>query len=729
MQAQATAEILGQIENITFHDEDSGFTIARLRVKGKDKPVTVKGVLPIPVPGQELKIQGEWKNDPRYGEQLEIRFCKTQLPSKAAGIEKFLGSGMIKGIGGVMAARIVKKFGENALAIIDKSPERLLEIDGIGDKRVEMIKKGWADNRGIEEVMTFLIGHGVTPNFAYKIYRAYGSESIKMVTENPYRLAWDIDGVGFKTADALAAKMGFSRESPERADAGLLYTINEKAGKEGHVYVPRDILINEACKLLSLDNPSLFRGALNRLELDGTLIIEELPGNGSGAPELAVYTRPFHIAERRSAGFLRDLLCTNRTIRTGIDVDKAIAWAQEKAGLSLSDRQKAAVKLAVENKACIITGGPGTGKSTILSVILNIYDALRARVLLASPTGRAAKRMTETTGREAKTIHRLLESKRGGFARNEKNPLSCDVLVIDEASMIDTMLLYNLLKAVPVTAGVIFIGDINQLPSVGPGAVLRDMIVSGVIPVAELREIFRQAAQSKIITNAHRINAGIKPDRGGVGDDFVFLIREEPQDIVNTIMEVVTKRLPNHGYDPIRDVQVLCPMHKGDVGGINLNEKLQAALNPNGKELKKGHRIFRVGDKVMQIRNNYDKEVHNGDWGIITAIDSETREVQVEMEDRVVPYDFTELDDLVMAFAVSIHKSQGSEYPVVVMPVHYQHYILLQRNLLYTGVTRGRKLVVIVGSDKAMNRAVKNEDAHKRFTRFAERLSKGTGLK
>lgn len=726
MQAQATQEISGQIERITYHDEITGFTIARLAVKGQKNPVTIKGVLPVPVPGQCLKIQGEWKNDPKYGEQMEIRFCKTELPSKSAGIEKFLGSGMIKGIGNVMASRIVKKFGDISLEIIDNYPERLLEIDGIGEKRVEMIIKGWQDNRGVEEVMTFLIGHGITPNFAYKIYRQYNDRSIEMVTENPYRLAWDIDGVGFRTADALAAKMGFDRNSPQRADAGLLYTLNEKSSKEGHVYVPRNILIDEACKLLTLDNPSLFLGAIERLNEDGTLIVEEIEGNG--IPAQAVYTRPSHIAERRSAGFLRDLLCANRTIRTGIDVSKALVWAQEKAGLSLSEGQKDAVTLAIENKACIITGGPGTGKSTILSVILHIYDALKARVLLASPTGRAAKRMTETTGREAKTIHRLLESKRGGFGRDEKNQLSCDVLIIDEASMIDTLLLYHLLKALPVTSGVIFIGDINQLPSVGPGAVLRDMIDSGVIPVSELKEIFRQAAESKIITNAHRINAGIKPYPGDRGDDFVFLPRDEPQDIVDSIMDAIVNRLPKHGYDPIRDIQVLVPMHKGDIGGIKLNEKLQAALNPNGKALAKGNRTYRVGDKVMQIRNNYDKEVFNGDWGIIKTIDSELRQVEVEMDDRIVEYDFTELDDLVMAYAVSVHKSQGSEYPVVIIPIHTQHYILLQRNLLYTGVTRGRKLVIVIGSMKAMNIAVKNVDSRKRYTRLAERIAKGTGL-
>jgi len=714
-------ELSGQIERITFSSEDNGFTVARVAIPGQKDPVVVVGNIAQPTPGQCLKMKGEWINDKKYGKQFKLIFCKTELPAKAAGIEKFLGSGMIKGIGPVMAKRIVSAFGDETLEVIDKHIERLFDIAGIGDKRVEVIKKGWDENRGIEEVMTFLMGKGISSGPAFRIYKQYGNRSIDVMTENPYRLAWDIDGVGFLTADRLAEKMGFSKEAPERAEAGILYALNEMASL-GHVYAPRDELVKNTCELLKVDNHGLILGAITRVAIarDNELpkiVIEDFEDGSQ-----AVYQGAFHVAEKRSAYLLKSILKAPRRIRSNIDVEKALAWAQEKANITLSEGQKEAVRLAIDNKVAIITGGPGTGKSTILAVILKIYGALHANMLLAAPTGRAAKRMNETTGLEAKTIHRLLESKRGGFGRNDKNPLECDLLVIDEASMIDNMLLYNLLKAIPPQAGVLFIGDINQLPSVGPGAVLRDMINSSTIPVAELKEIFRQAAESQIVTTAHRINQGLAPVKGETQKDFFFFFQEEPQQIVDQIVDLIKNRLPQCGYDPIQDIQVLCPMHKGIVGGSNLNEVLQQTLNPNGQELTKGGRKFRVGDKVMQIRNNYDKEVYNGDWGILTKVDPETQDVTVMIEDREVVYDFKELDELVTAYAISVHKSQGSEYPCVIIPVHTQHYMLLQRNLLYTGITRGKKLVITIGTNKAMNIAVKNNKTQKRYTRLEERL-------
>ena len=718
--------IHGQIERITFHNEETGFSILKVKVRGNRELVTAVGSFMAPAPGQVIKATGDWGNHPQYGEQFTIQQYTTMVPATAAGIEKYLGSGLIKGIGPVMAKRIVKYFGDKTLDIIERLGDRLTEVDGIGEKRVQMISKAWNDQKAIREVMVFLQGHGVSPAYATKIFRHYGDNSIEVVKENPYRLAMDIFGIGFLTADRIAESLGFAKNSEVRAEAGIIYVLHQ-ISDEGHVYYPQDLLVAKSVEMLGVDAEIILK-ALETLESQRRIVIEQMPAaSPEEAEKKAVYLFKYHVSERGVASRMKKLLRTPHT-RRKVDLDKAIEWVQKKLSLSLAEKQAEAVRSALQNKVMVITGGPGTGKTTIIKAILAIFERMGIRILLAAPTGRAAKRMSEATGREAKTIHRLLEFSpgSGGFQKNDENPLNCELLIVDEASMVDTVLMYHLLRAMPEEATFIIVGDVNQLPSVGPGSVLRDNIESETVAVVTLNEIFRQAQDSSIIVNAHLVNSGSMPnlDRSALGrNDFYFIEKDEPDDALRIILELACGRIQRaFGFDPVEDVQILTPMNRGQVGTNNLNIELQKAMNPREDGLVRGGRSYRVDDKVMQIRNNYDKDVFNGDIGRIKRFDSENQEAIISFDGRDVVYDYSELDEVVLAYAVSVHKSQGSEYPCVVIPIMTQHYVLLQRNLLYTAITRGKKLVVIVGSKKALAIAVKNNRTVKRYTHLTERL-------
>lgn len=714
------ADLQGQIERITYTNDDNGFTIAKVKVYGHRDLVTVVGTLMAPTPGEILKMRGEWANHPKYGEQFKVVHYRSMVPASVYGIQKYLSSGLIKGIGPIMAKRIVKKFGKGTLDIIENEIEKLARVAGIGPKRIGMIKKAWAEQKEIREVMIFLQTHGVSSGYATKIFKQYGSRSIAVVKKNPYRLATDIFGIGFVTADQIAEKLGFAKDSELRAEAGILYVLNQLS-EEGHVYYPYELLIEKCQEILQVGREVVVN-AFGSITLEKRIVIEEFKENNK-----AVYLSKFFVSETSIASLMKTLIGAPKSIRK-IDSDKAIEWVQRQLSITLAKNQVEAIRCAVENKVMIITGGPGTGKTTIINAILKIFSRLGVKVLLAAPTGRAAKRMNETTGHEAKTIHRLLEYsiQKGGFQKNEEKPLDCHLLILDEASMIDTILLYHLLKAIPPEATFILVGDVNQLPSVGAGNVLKDIIASSAVPVVELNEIFRQAKESLIIVNAHKINNGIVPSLGlpGPKDDFYFIEQEDPEKVLSIILELTKERIPTRfRLDPVDDIQVLTPMHKGTVGAGNLNVELQQALNPGEDGLVRGNRNFRVNDKVMQIKNNYDKDVFNGDIGRITSIDQENHEVNISFDGRGVPYDHTDLDEIVLAYAVSVHKSQGSEYPAVIVPILTQHYVLLQRNLIYTAVTRGRRLVVIVGTKKAMSIGIGNDKTEKRYTYLRYRLN------
>ena len=719
----------GQIDHITFTNEESGFTIARVLVSGRREPVTVVGTLMGPTPGEVLDMTGEWTNHPRFGRQFKVIECSTRVPATVSGIRKYLGSGMIRGLGPVMAGRIVDRFGKQTLDIIDSKIQRLVEVEGIGQKRIAMIAEAWAAQSEIRDVMLFLQGHGVSSGYAAKIFKQYGNQSITVVKQNPYRLAADIFGIGFQTADQIADKLGFDKNSRLRVEAGILHVLNQLSS-EGHVYFPYKPLVSRCCHILCVDQEPVIRG-LGKLAADQEIVIEDINATLDAFRQnhKAVYLTRFHLCETGIARRLKALVCGSKSFRD-IDTGKAIGWVQRQLSIRLAENQTKAVAWAVENKVMVITGGPGTGKTTIINAVLKIFARLTAVILLAAPTGRAAKRMSEATGLNAKTIHRLLEYslQKGGFQRSEDNPLDCDVLVIDEASMIDTLLMYHLLKAVPTFATVILVGDVNQLPSVGAGNVLADIIASSAVPVVTLDKIFRQAQSSQIVVNAHRINQGRIPpvsasQAADPRDDFYFIEQEDPDKVLDIILELVKNRIPRRfGFDPVDDIQVLTPMHRGSVGAGNMNQRLQAALNPGEGGVTRGERSYRLSDKVMQIRNNYDKEVFNGDIGRITAIARESRKVTVTIDGREIIYDFGDLDEIVPAYAISVHKSQGSEYPAVIIPIVTQHYILLQRNLIYTAVTRGKKLVIVVGSRQAMAIGINNNKTRQRYTRLRHRL-------
>ncbi|HOD28788.1 MAG TPA: ATP-dependent RecD-like DNA helicase [Syntrophales bacterium] len=727
MANEPLAELRGQIERITYANEENGYTVARVKVPGRKDLVTVIGHIVNPTPGEVLTMRGEWGRHPKYGEQFRIVSSESGVPATASGLEKYLGSGLIRGIGPVMAKRIVRRFRGETLQVIETAIGRLAEIEGIGPKRIAMIRKAWDEQKEIRAIMIFLQDHGVGAGYAARIFRHYGNDAIAVVRENPYRLATDVFGIGFITADKIAEKLGFARDSEFRAEAGLFYVLHALT-EEGHVYYPREPLIERCREMLEIDREILDR-ALARLAADRRIILEAPePGQAdTRETDPAVYLAGYFLAETLLARHLRILVETPRAVRE-IDAEKAIPWLEAKLGITLAEKQVEAIRAVAGHKVLVVTGGPGTGKTTIINAMIRVFAGLRKKILLAAPTGRAAKRMTEATGHEAKTIHRLLEYsfQTGGFLRNADTPLDGDLVIIDEASMIDTLLMHYLLKAVPPRATFVLVGDVNQLPSVGAGNVLKDIIDAGVVPVIELNEIFRQAGESSIVVNAHRINAGQMPALATSRDrldDFYFIEQEDPGRVLELIITLVKERIPRRfGLDPIDDVQVLTPMHRGIVGGINLNAELQKALNPGEEGISRMGRLYRAGDKVMQIANNYDKEIFNGDIGRIAGIDREAQELTVSIDGREIPYDFSELDELTHAYAISIHKAQGSEYPAVVIPILTQHYVLLQRNLLYTGVTRGKRLVVLIGTKKALAIAIGNNRTEARYTRLRARL-------
>ncbi len=693
-------EIKGRIEEVRKEDR---FTVIKVNAGGKE--ITAFGHLFYINPGEEVHLKGRW-----IGERLKIIDYRKIKKASSEGIKGYLGS--VKGIGPVMAEKIVKRFGEETLDVIESDVERLKEVEGIGEKRVSMIKSSWESQRGIRDLVIFLKEHGISSTYAKRIYRQYGKRSIEVIKQNPYRLAMDIYGIGFITADRIAQKLGFSKDSEIRIMSGIIYILQQVAD-EGHVYLPYDELFERCKKILDVKKEAV-DFALKRLELEGRIIKEED----------SVYLSKLYVSEIGVAKRLLKILEIPKSIRK-IDTEKAIEWVQPRLSIRLSEGQKQAIRAVSENKVVIITGGPGTGKTTTITAIIKIFSKIGAKILLAAPTGRASKRMQEISGFPAQTIHRLLEysPERDEFRRNEKSPLLCDILVVDEVSMVDIILMYHLLKAVPPSATLILVGDVNQLPSVGPGSVLRDVINSGKFPVIELRHIFRQARKSLIVVNAHRINNGEFPIIRSKDTDFLFIEEEDPEKGLSIILDLVSKKLPERfGFDPVMDIQVISPMNKGVIGAENLNEKLQQLLNPEKEEIIKGGKRFKINDKVMQIRNNYEKNVFNGDIGRIVKIDRERQEIHVEFDVGRVVYDFSELDELTLSYAISVHKAQGSEYKAVVIPIFIQHYVLLQRNLIYTAITRGKRLVVIVGTKKALIIGIKNNKIQKRYTKLEKRL-------
>lgn len=700
------------VERITYQNVENGYTVLKCRAKNYSDLVTVVGAMPDAHVGSVLSLEGFWKMDSKYGRQFSVEKWEETLPATVYGIEKYLGSGLVKGVGPKFAKRIVERFGKDTLDVIEETPDLLIEVEGIGRVRVERIKKSWQEQKEIKNIMLFLQSHDVSTGHATKIFKTYGSESIEIVKENPYRLADDIWGIGFKTADTIAGKLGIEKDRFIRLRSGILYTLN-KLSESGHCFALREQLIETAVGLLEVEEPELV------ITLDEMIRTEDVK-----LEEDAIYLPPFFYAETGCARRLLKMMEESGNVVMNVtDVMRRIT---EQSAVAYDEVQLEAIRAAVSSKVMVLTGGPGTGKTTTTLGIISAYRSAGCKVLLAAPTGRAAKRMSEATGMEAKTIHRLLEYKPPeGYQKNEEAPLEGDVLILDECSMIDVMLMYNLLKALPGSMTLIMVGDTDQLPSVGAGNVLKDIMDCGRIPVVRLTRIFRQAQGSRIIMNAHRINKGEAIDmRGGKDSDFFFAAEETNAGILDRLVKYCTVNLPKYYHvDPFRDIQVLTPMQRSEVGAGNLNQVLQQAMNPQGPALKRGGTFYRVRDKVMQIRNNYDKEVFNGDIGTVSFVDLEERELKVDFDGREITYDVTELDELVLAYATTIHKAQGSEFPIVVMPVSMSHFVMLQRNLIYTGVTRAKKVLVLIGEKRAVSYAIKNDRTTERNTKLARRLS------
>ncbi|MEE1814083.1 ATP-dependent RecD-like DNA helicase [Streptomyces sp. SP18ES09] len=733
-EGRGPAVLEGVLERITYANEESGYTVARVDTgRGAGDLLTVVGALLGAQPGESVRMEGRWGSHPTYGKQFHVDNYTTILPATIQGIRRYLGSGLVKGIGPVFADRITRHFGLDTLDILEEAPARLIEVPGLGPKRTKNITAAWEEQKAIKEVMVFLQGVGVSTSIAVRIYKKYGDASISVVRNQPYRLASDVWGIGFLTADRIAQAVGIPHDSPDRVRAGLQYALSQSSD-QGHCFLPEERLIADGVKLLQVDT-GLVIECLGELAGDPEGVVREVVPGPEGTPVTAVYLVPFHRAELSLAGQLRRLLRTEEDRMPAFrDVawDKALAWLADRTGASLAPEQEEAVRLALTRKVAVLTGGPGCGKSFTVRSIVELARAKKARVVLAAPTGRAAKRLAELTGAEASTVHRLLELKPGGDAAYDRGrPLDADLIVVDEASMLDLLLANKLVKAVAPGAHLLLVGDVDQLPSVGAGEVLGDLLAPGSpVPSVRLTRIFRQAQQSGVVTNAHRINAGTPPLTQGLPDFFLF-VEEETEDAARVAVEVAARRIPaKFGLDPRRDVQVLAPMHRGPAGAGSLNGLLQQAITPARPDLPEkrfGGRVFRVGDKVTQIRNNYEKGangVFNGTVGVVTALDAVEQRLTVRTdEDEEVPYDFDELDELAHAYAVTIHRSQGSEYPAVVIPVTMSAWMMLQRNLLYTAVTRARKLVVLVGSRRAIAQAVRTVSAGRRFTALAHRLT------
>lgn len=749
--AKVMETLEGSVERITYYNAENGYSVIRLRpdgrlpltrsAVGRDGTITLTGNLPELTPGEHVRLQGRWVNHAKHGLQLQVEICEQTLPASAAGIRRYLGSGLVKGIGPRLAERIVDKFGKNTLDIIENQPGRLSEVADIGPRRSQMIARAWEEQKQVKEIMLFLHSHGVSTNLAIKIYKHYGGESLDVVRMDPYRLARDITGIGFKTADKIARLLGLPGDHPSRIEAGLVYALQEFSD-DGNVFAPETDLLGRAAGLLEV-SPDLLPGALERLAFDDRVRRDAVPletsrpvggvadvGRGYRLP--VVYLAPFYQGEINVAARLKLLAKAKQPQKN--KTEKLSPELVRLVSIDLSDKQKAAVEIALTQPVSVLTGGPGTGKTTALKSLIAMLESRSQRYALASPTGRAAKRLAEATGRPASTIHRLLGFAPGeGFKFNNENPLEVDFLVVDEASMLDLLLANHLLKALRPGTHLLLVGDVDQLPSVGAGDVLRDVIASGVAPVTSLDVIFRQAAGSQIITNAHRINQGRLPEFSGTGEpangDFFLFPANDPEQAADWVQQVVCERIPRKfGLHPRDQVQVLAPMYRGPVGVHALNQRLQAALNPadsHKPEKQLYGQTFRLGDKVMQTQNNYEKEVFNGDIGSIRAVDMDEQSLAVEMDGRLISYDFSEADQLVLAYAVSVHKSQGSEFPAVVMPVMTQHYLMLQRNLLYTAITRARKLCVLVGNMKAIRIAVQNNKVSERYSALDWRLGGG----
>ena len=711
----------GTVERVTFHSDETGFCVLKVKCRGHRELVTMVGSLPNVVPGELVEGAGTWIVNREHGRQFQAEQLKTLPPDSLEGIEKYLDSGLIKGIGPVYAAKLVKKFGRTIFEVIESNSALLESVEGIGRVRRLRIKESWNETRAVRSIMAFLMAHGVSTARAFRIYKTYGDQAIPTVQSDPYCLCRDIHGIGFITADKIAQNMGVALNSDVRARAGVEFVLDEVT-HDGHCAFPREQLMEQAEAILQIPREIIENAIHYGLE-NRRLILHEDP-NG----ERFIYLATLHDAEVMLASRLH-AIADGKHPCPEIDEAKAVAWAEGKIGIQLAEAQRRAAVQSLHSKVVVITGGPGVGKTTLINAILKIFHAKQLRVQLCAPTGRAAKRMAETTGCSAKTIHRMLayDGSKGAFRFNEKNPLEGDVFIVDESSMLDVFLAWQLVRAIPARAAVIFVGDVNQLPSVGPGSVLKDIIDADVFPVCHLNHVFRQAAQSDIIMNAHRINEGRLPvmKEKGVESDFFLAEAEDPERCLQTLLKLVCEAIPSRfGFDPVEDIQVLTPMRKGLLGANNLNTVLQQRLNKAEQSVVRFGTRYALGDKVMQIENNYDKDVFNGDIGRVTGIDEANGEIMVSFDGVDTAYDLQELDELVPSYAVTIHKSQGSEYPCVVIPVHTQHFIMLQRNLLYTAVTRGRKLVVLVGTQKALAIAVKRQDAHQRITRLAYRLKK-----
>ncbi len=711
----------GQIERVVFRNEENGFCVLRVKVRGHKELVTVTGTVPTVNPGEWLAGDGEWFTDPRHGQQFKAEKMRMSKPDTLEGIEKYLASDLIKGIGKEYAKRLVKSFGRDVFDVIENSSGKQLKVEGIGKLRKERIKTAWDEQKSVRQIMAFLFSHGISTTRAFRIHKVYGDKAIEIVQRDPYCLARDIRGIGFLIADQISMKLGIAKESDLRARAGLEFVLGELTSN-GHCAYVRNDLLSRTAELLDIDLDIIERALNYSVEEKRLILRTDIRGRD------LIYLPKLYFAEIELAKRLKTL-GQGKHPCPAVDFEKALAWVQKKSGIELAVAQKNALKTSVESKVMVITGGPGVGKTTLVNSVLMILKAKKMRVSLCAPTGRAAKRMAETTGMEAKTIHRLLKFNpgTGGFIHNAENPLECDVLIVDESSMIDIVLAAQLINAVPLHAAVVIVGDADQLPSVGPGRVLQDIIKSKTIPVAHLDEVFRQAATSRIITNAHKINCGQMPEfpEAGETSDCYFVEADDPEKALQLVGKMIKQSIPKKfHFNPLNDIQILTPMQKGELGARNLNVTLQQLLNPRGDEVERFGIVYRTGDKVMQTENDYDKEVYNGDIGRILSIDSDASELKVEFDGRTVMYDFRELDELVLSYAITIHKSQGSEYPCVLIPLHTQHYVLLQRSLIYTAITRAKKLVILLGTKKALNLAVTRAESRDRTTTLAERLKK-----